>query len=125
MGILSGLMGNATEIDIQNVEKEFEKLLVDGEKIEKAYKVLRDLFVFTNKRLVLVNKQGVTGKKVEYHSIPYYSISHFSIESSGKFDLDAELKLWVKGMDLPIEKKFKKDNNIYDIQKSLAKYLLE
>ena len=125
MGILSGLMGNATEIDIKKVEKEFEKLVVDGEEIEKAYKVLRDLFVFTNKRLVLVNKQGVTGKKVEYHSIPYNSISHFSIESSGNFDMEAELKLWVRGFGTPIEKNFKKDDNVYDIQKSLAKHLLK
>ena len=124
MGILSGLMGNATEVNIKNVEKEFEKLLIEEEEIEKAYKVLRDLFVFTSKRLILVNKQGVTGKKVEYHSIPYQSISHFNIESSGNFDLDAELKLWVKGMEMPIEKKFRKDDNIYDVQKTLAKYLL-
>lgn len=125
MGILSGLMGNATEVDNQKLEKEFENILSNGEQIEKAYQVIRDLFVFTNKRLVLVDKQGVTGKKVEYHSIPYKSITHFSVESAGHFDLDAELKIWISGTQMPIQKQFKKDTNVYDVQKTLANYVLK
>lgn len=124
MGILSGLMGNASEIDIKHVEREFEKILVEGEQVEKAYKLIRDLFVFTDKRLILLNKQGVTGKKVEYHSIPYKSITHFSVETAGNFDLDSELKIWISGTQMPIEKQFKNDKNIYGIQKSLASYVL-
>lgn len=125
MGIFSGLMGNAAEVDTQKLEKEFENILANGEQIEKAYQVIRDLFVFTNKRLVLVDKQGVTGKKVEYHSIPYKSITHFSVESAGHFDLDAELKIWISGTSMPIQKQFKKDNNVYDVQKTLASYVLK
>lgn len=79
--------------------------------------------VFTDKRLILVDKQGVTGKKVEYHSIPYKSITHFSVESAGHFDLDAELKIWISGTNEPISKEFKKDKNIYDVQRTLAKYV--
>lgn len=124
MGILSGIMGNASEIDIKHVEREFEKILVEGEQVEKAYKLIRDLFVFTDKRLILLDKQGVTGKKVEYHSIPYKSITHFSVETAGNFDLDSELKIWISGTQMPIEKQFKNDKNIYDIQKSLASYVL-
>ncbi|UZW13432.1 PH domain-containing protein [Clostridium pasteurianum] len=124
MGILSGLMGNASEIDIKHVEREFEKILVEGEQVEKAYKLIRDLFVFTDKRLILLDKQGVTGKKVEYHSIPYKSITHFSVETAGNFDLDSELKIWISGTQMPIEKQFKNDKNIYGIQKSLASYVL-
>lgn len=122
MGILSGLIGNASEVDIEKIEKEFEKILADEENIEKAFKVIRDLLIFTNRRLILINKQGVTGKKTEYHSIPYVSITHFSVESHGHFDLDAELKIWLKGMELPIVKTFKKDKNVYDVQKALASY---
>lgn len=125
MGILGGLMGHASEIDIKSIEKEFEQLLADGEHVEKAYKIIRDSFVFTNKRLILVDKQGVTGKKVEYHSIPYKSITHFSVETAGNFDLDAELKIWIVGTQEPIEKEFKNDKNIYDVQKDLATYILK
>ncbi len=61
--------------------------------IEKAYQLIRDLFVFTNKRLILVDKQDLTGHKVEYQSLPYKSIIHFSVETAGHFDLDAMLKI--------------------------------
>lgn len=125
MGILSGLLGNASEIDIQSVEKEFEQILAPGERIERAFKLIRDLIVFTDKRLVLVDKQGVTGKKTEYHSIPYKSVTHFSVETAGHFDLDAELRIWLSGTHEPIAKEFKKDKNIYDVQKTLAGYVLK
>jgi len=118
-------MGHVSEINIQEVEKEFDQILTEGEQIELAYKLIRDLLVFTGKRLILVDKQGVTGKKSEYHSIPYKSITHFSIESAGHFDLDAELKIWITGTPLPITKEFKNDKNIYDIQKALARYVLK
>ena len=124
MGGLGGLLGHAGEIDIEKVEQDFEKILDDGEVIEKAFKVIRDLIVFTNRRLVLVDKQGVTGKKQEFHSIPYKSISHFSIETAGHFDRDAELKIYVSGVTKPFHKEFKKDKAIFDVQKSLASYVL-
>jgi hypothetical protein len=123
LGLFSGLLGNASEIDIRAIEQEFSIILTATEQINKVFKVIRDLIVFTNKRLILVDKQGVTGKKVEYHSIPYKSISHFSIESAGHFDLDAELKIWVSGIHEPISKQFKKDKSIFDVQKELAKHL--
>ena len=124
MGIINGLMGNATDADIQSVEKELEAIVFEGEKIEKAYKLVRDLIVFTSKRLILIDKQGLTGKKVEYHSVPYKSISHFSIETAGHFDLDAELKIWIShGSEPTISKQFRKDKSIYDVQRALASYV--
>lgn len=75
--------------------------------------------------MVLVDKQGVTGKKIEYHSIPYRSITHFSIETAGNFDLDAELKIWISGTQIPIEKQFNKSVNIYELQRALASYVLK
>lgn len=125
MGLFSGLLGNASEVDIQGLEKDFEEIVFPGEQIERAYKLIRDLMVFTNKRLILVDKQGVTGKKVEYHSIPYKSITHFSVETAGHFDLDAELKIWISGTHEPILKQFKKDKSISDVQKTLAAYVLK
>ncbi|WP_462411137.1 PH domain-containing protein [Neobacillus sp. Marseille-QA0830] len=125
MGFLDGLMGNASEVNAAEIEKEYVKILAPGERIEKAYKLIRDLFIFTNKRLILVDKQGVTGKKVEYHSIPYKNITHFSIETAGNFDLDAELKIWISGNALPLQKQFNKNLNIYELQSVLAAYVLK
>ncbi|WML37556.1 PH domain-containing protein [Clostridium sp. OS1-26] len=125
MGLFDGLMGNASEVNIQEVQKEFSNILSSTENIEKAYKLIRDMFIFTNKRLILVDRQGLTGKKVEYHSIPYKSITHFSIETAGNFDLDAELKIWISGTQLPIQKQFNKSLNIYELQSVLAEYVLK
>lgn len=125
MGLLSGLMGNASEVSAEEVQREYQNILSSAERVEKAYKLIRDMFIFTNKRLILVDKQGVTGKKVEYHSIPYRSITHFSIETGGHFDLDAELKIWISGTDNPIEKQFNKNLNIYELQSVLAGYVLK
>jgi hypothetical protein len=124
MGLLDGLLGNASEIDAAQLEGEFSKVLAAGEKIEKAYQLIRDLFIFTDKRLILVDKQGVTGSKIEYHSLPYRAITHFSIETGGHFDLDAELKVWVSGSSTPFQKQFNKRLSIYEVQAVLASYVL-
>ena len=125
MGFLDGLMGNASEVNMAEVQKEFASVLAPNEQIDKAYKLIRDMFIFTNKRLILVDKQGITGKKVEYHSVPYKSITHFSIETAGNFDLDAELKIWISGNAVPLQKQFNKNLNIYDLQSVLAEYVLK
>lgn len=124
MGFLDGLMGNASEVNVNDIRSEYSMLLSKAETIEKAYKLMRDVFIFTDKRLILVDKQGLTGKKAEYHSIPYRSITHFSIETAGHFDLDAELKIWISGNSTPIQKNFNKSLNIYELQSILAEYVL-
>lgn len=80
---------------------------------------------FTNKRLILVDKQGLSGNKVAYLSIPYRSVTHFSVETAGHFDLDAELKIWVRGSANPIQKQFNKKLNIYTVQGVLAQYVCQ
>lgn len=125
MSIFDGIMGNVSEIEVSKVEKEMKDLLALTEKVEHAYKLIRDLLIFTDKRLILVDKQGITGKKVEYHSIPYKSIVHFSIETAGTFDLEAELKIWLSGSSVPIQKKFNKSLNVYKVQSVLAEYVLK
>ena len=124
MGILDGLMGNASEIDIASVEAEFKQILAPAERTEKAYQLIRDTIVFTDKRLIYVDRQGISGKKVEYQSIPYRNIVRFSIETAGSLDLDAELKIWVSGNPAPIQLKFNKKLNIYAVQSVLASYVL-
>jgi hypothetical protein len=123
--VLQGLFGNATEIDVSKLQNDLANVLIDGEQIERGFKVIRDLFIFTNKRLILVDKQGFTGSKVEYHSIPYKSITHFAVETAGRFDMDAEMKIWLSGNPAPITKDFKKGTDVIGIQKSLAAYILK
>ena len=125
MGILDGLMGNASELELDKVKEELKDLLTGSEKVEHAFKLIRDLIIFTDKRLLLVDKQGMTGKKMEYHSIPYKSVVHFSIETAGTFDMDAELKIWLSGNSVPLQKKFNKSLNIYKVQSVLAEYVLK
>mgnify|MGYP001614289366 CR=1 FL=1 len=120
MGFLSGLLGNASEVKAEDLQKELDPILANGESIKMAYKVLRDMFIFTGNRLLLIDKQGLTGKKVEYHTIPYKSISHFSVETAGHFDMDAELKIWISGLDEPIVKTLKKGTDVVGIQKTMA-----
>lgn len=124
MGLLRGMLGHASEISIEKLLADFGPMLVSGERLEKAYKVVRDLFVFTDRRLILVDKQGLTGKKTEHLSIPYKNIVLFSKESAGFMDLDAELKIWVRGLDRPIVKEFTKDSNVNDVYQLLSHYVL-
>ncbi|ARK20695.1 MULTISPECIES: PH domain-containing protein [Sporosarcina] len=121
MGLFDALLGNASAVNNVEVKKELNMILADSEDVEAAFKLVRDLIVFTKTRLILVDKQGITGKKVEYHSVPFKSISHFSVETAGTFDMDAELKIWISSSETPqIQKQFRKDQAIYDIQKILA-----
>ena len=121
MGLLSGLMGNASQKNVDKVERDLEDILVPGEQVTLAFSLIRDLIVFTEFRLILVDKQGVTGKKTSYKSLPYRSISRFSVETSGHFDLDAELKIWVSAAVEPSEVlQFKSDNSVIEIQQALA-----
>ena len=126
MGLFSSILGNAGTVSKEDLAKDFGKLLIEGEEIELGFKLIRDTFIFTSKRLILVDKQGITGSKTEYKSISYKSISRFSIETAGTFDLDAELKIWVSSELQPsISKQFNKSVNVYDVQKVLAHHVLK
>ena len=82
-----------------------------------------DVLPATDRRLVLIDKQGMTGKKVEYNSIPYKSIIRFAVETAGTFDLDAELRIWTNDGTGPIETQFNKSVDIYELQALLAQYV--
>lgn len=126
MGIFSAILGNAGAVDQETLVKDYGNLLIEGETIELGFKLIRDTFIFTSKRLILIDKQGITGSKIEYKSILYKSISRFSVETSGTFDLDAELKIWVSSeLNPSIVKQFNKSVNVYDVQKVLAFHVLQ
>jgi hypothetical protein len=122
MGLLDALLGNASEVSLESVAEELAPIIGDGEAIQRVFKVVRDMYVFTNRRLILIDKQGITGKKVDYHSIPYTQITQFRLETAGHFDLDAEFKIWISGQDNPIIKELKKDS-VVGIQQTLATYM--
>ena len=101
MSLLGRILGNASEILAEELSTKYERLLTDSEQVELGFKLLRDVFIFTTKRLILIDVQGVTGSKVEYKSLPYKNISRFSLETAGTFDLDAELKIWISSENVP------------------------
>lgn len=94
-------------------------LLFEGEKVIDAYKSMRDGVVFTNKRMIVINVQGITGKKTDFTSIPYSKINVFSIETAGTFDLDSELDLFISGMG-SLRFEFSGSCNIKEISKYIA-----
>jgi hypothetical protein len=124
LGLLSGLLGHSSKTDVSRLQEEYAPLLAEGEELVAAYRVLRDLVVFTTKRLILVNKQGVTGSKVEYLTIPYERITRFSKESAGILDLEAELKIWIVGQREPIQRTFTRNDNVNEVYQLLSKAVL-
>lgn len=125
MGLLSGLLGNASEVDAAKIQKEYEEVLIPNETVQAAFQIIRDMFIFTDKRLILVDKQGMTGKKVEYKSVPYKSIKYFSVETAGRFDRDAELKIWVSNQSAPtVSKELKRGIDVVALQKTLAYFVV-
>lgn len=94
---------NASFVKLRPVnDNAFEKMvtpiLVEGETLIGSYQSIRDGVVFTDKRLIAINIQGITGKKKDFTSLPYSKIQAFSVETAGMFDLDSELDLWFSGI---------------------------
>ncbi len=79
-------------------EKMVSPLFIEGEVILSTFQSVRDGLVFTNKRIIAINVQGITGKKKDFSSLPYSKIQVFSVETAGSFDLDSELELWFSGL---------------------------
>ena len=113
MGLLSGLLGNAGVVAAEQLQADYGQLLAEGEQIEVGFKVIRDTFVFTNKRLLLVDIQGMTGKRLSIFQF-IFKITQFSIETAGHFDLDAELKIWIGSCPTPLRRNLTR-RSIYTI----------
>ena len=111
------------QIDAASVMNEIQPLLINGEQILGAYKAMRDYCVFTNKRLISVNVQGMTGKKKDFTSLPYSKISAYSIETAGVLDLDSELELYFSGLG-KVHFEFTGRSNIVQIGQIISTYIL-
>ncbi len=119
MGLFS-----ATQIGADEVERDFQPMLVPGERVLAAFRTTRDLVFLTNARLCLVNKQGLTGRKLDVESIPYRAVTRWSVETAGTFDLDADLTLWISGTAQPIVIKIGRGSDTGGIQRILAQGVL-
>jgi hypothetical protein len=109
--------------DPQQITAELAPILVDGETVYLSFKGMRDSVVFTSKRLIAINVQGLTGKKRDYSSLPYSKIQAWSIETAGRFDLDAELELWFSGLG-KVRLDFKGQVDIRTIGKLIGSHVL-
>jgi hypothetical protein len=112
---------SATEIRVEDVQRDYAPILVPGEQVVAAFRTIRDIVFLTNFRFALVDVQGLTGRKVEVVTIPYRSITRFSVETAGSFDLDADLKIWVTGDPVPLEVKISRKVDPAGIQQILAR----
>ena len=99
----------------------WSRLLGAGEQVLEVYRLTRCTFVFTNRRLVVVD-EAMSGRQVEYTSVPYRSVTHTSVEASGAFSPDADLRLWVAGRSAPIERPFGPDVDVYGVQALIVQY---
>ncbi|EAS48500.1 conserved hypothetical protein [Aurantimonas manganoxydans SI85-9A1] len=123
MGLISGLMGLSSDADATAIEADLAPILLPGEGVELAFQIVRDLLVFTDLRLIMVDKQGMTGRKRHIQSLPYRSITMFAIETAGSFDTDSEMTLWVSGQS-PITRPLSRRADIAGIQRALAQGVL-
>lgn len=108
---------NAREADVR-------ALLIAGEQVIGSYTAMRDYLVFTDKRVIAVNVQGITGKKKDYTSLPYSKVSVFSVETSGVFDLDSELELYFSGVG-KVKFEFTGASDIVQIGQAISTYVLK
>lgn len=98
-------------------------IVTSGEDIIATYQSMRDGIVFTNKRIIAINVQGITGKKKDVTSLPYSKIQAFSVETAGVLDLDSELELWFSGLG-KVTFEFTSDCNVSEICKTISNFVL-
>ena len=106
------------------VIKDVQPLLINGEQVISAYKGIRDYVVFTDKRVIAVNVQGMTGKKKDFTSLPYSKISAFSVETAGVFDLDSELEMYFSGLG-KVKFDVTGESNIVQIGQIIGSYAMQ
>ena len=124
MSFLQQLLGNATEVPPDKVQQEFAAVLIDGETVQRAFALIRDILAFTDYRIISVDKQGLTGKRQDLTSIPYRSISMFTRVSAGTLDWNAELHVWVRGRATPYTFQFYKGVDINQVYRLLSYYVI-
>jgi len=110
--------------DKSDGEKTVKDLLINGEKVISSFASMRDKLVFTDKRIISVNAQGMTGTKIDYTSIPYSKIQAYSVETAGMLDLDAEIDITVSGIGT-IRFELKATTDIKEICQKISEKILD
>ncbi len=111
-------------IDPSGIADKIAPLLIDGEHIVAAFKAIRDSVVFTNKRVISINVQGITGRKTDFTSLPYSKVQAYSVETAGTFDRDSELDLFFSGEIGTIRFELKGSYDIRILSKLISAYIL-
>mmetsp|Transcript_3490 Transcript_3490/g.6201 ORF Transcript_3490/g.6201 Transcript_3490/m.6201 type:complete len:125 (+) Transcript_3490:72-446(+) len=119
---MAKFIGVAGVTNLDDVKKDYQNLLIEGEYMEVAFKTVRDVNIFTNYRIIFVDRQGITGKKTEFFSVPYAKISAFAIESAGMLDIDVDVKIWVEGLGMII-KSFGRKVDAAEVQRIIFSYV--
>ena len=119
----NGFFARLKKVNNDNFNDLVGTFFVDGEFVIAAYKSIRDGVVFTNKRIIAINIQGITGKKKDFTSIPYNKITTFSLETAGTFDLDSELEIHLSGVG-KVKFQFTGSTEVVAICKIISDYTL-
>ena len=104
-------------------EKLVAPLMVPGETFVGEYQSMRDFVVFTDKRIISVNVQGITGSKKDFSSLPYSKIQAFSVETAGTLDMDSELEIYFSGLG-KVKFEFSGASDIVQIGKLISEKVL-
>ncbi|WP_315081805.1 PH domain-containing protein [uncultured Clostridium sp.] len=119
----NGALFKLKQISNDDISKQIEPLLIFGEIILSSYRAIRDYVVFTSKRVIAVNVQGITGAKKDYTSLPYSKIQAYSVETAGTFDLDSELEMYFSGLG-KVKFDFKGNSDIVKIGQVISEFVL-
>ena len=111
------------KISNEEVINQITPLLISGECLISSYKTIRDFVVFTNKRVIAVNVQGITGSKKDFTSLPYSKVQAYSIETAGTFDLESELEMYFSALG-KVKFEFKGTSDIVKIGQIISEYVL-
>jgi Bacterial PH domain len=122
VGLIGGSREDAPRPASRREHSVWTRLLAPGEQVQELHRLPRTTLLFTGRRLILV-EEAMTGRRVDYVSIPYRSITHFAVEASGVFAAEADLRIWVVGRAAPLEKSFGADVDVYAVQALLAQHL--
>lgn len=126
MGLFSVFTTNSGVIELDKLQDDFNRILIDSETIEVGFKLNDDTFIFTNKRLLAIQLRKGESGGIEYSSMPYSQIASFSVKAKKSFNANAILRIWVSGQPEPkVEKEFNKSVDIYEVQKILAGHVLK
>ncbi|WP_040196669.1 PH domain-containing protein [Candidatus Soleaferrea massiliensis] len=119
----NGSVFKLKQVKNDTFDKQIVPLMVKGEMVISVYQTVRDGIVFTNKRIIVINVQGMTGKKKSFTSLPYRKVQVFAIETSGVFDMDSELELYFSGLG-KVKFELTGGSNVSEICRVIGEYVL-